>query len=136
MPHWPSILLAVLSALYALQQVRMFRIYRGHIHSPTVRAMQPNPTLSAIAIRSAVTFAVFAALFLVVPWPRVLTYITGVWVCHAVIDVVLCWLGRGQFSITAPMLTDKGRRVFLLNSASKVVGNSVWLGVCVYFFGF
>jgi hypothetical protein len=136
MPHWPSILLAVLSALYALQQVRMFRIYRGHIHSPTVRAMQPNPTLSAIAIRSAVTFAVFAALFLVVPWPRVLTYITGVWVCRAVIDVVLCWLGRGQFSITAPMLTDKGRRVFLLNSASKVVGNSVWLGVCVYFFGF
>jgi hypothetical protein len=136
MPRWPSILLAVLSALFALQQVRMFRIYRGQIHSSTIGQMQPNPTLSAIAIRSAVTFAVFAVLFLLVPWPRVLTYITGVWVFRAVVDVFLCWLGRGQFSVTAPMLTEKGQRAFVLNSAAKVVGNGVWFGVCIYFFGF
>ncbi|SRR6266516_3399682 len=136
MPHWLSILLAVLSVLYALQQVRMFRIYRGQIYSPTIGEMQPNPTLSAIAIRSAVTFAVIAVLFVLVPWPRVLTYITGVWVFRAVVDVFLCWLGRGQFSVTAPMLTEKGRRAFVLNSAAKVVGNGVWFGVCIYFFGF
>jgi hypothetical protein len=136
MPHWLSILLAVSSGLYALQQVRMFRIYRGQIYSPTVGAMQPNPTLSAIAIRSTVTFAIIAFLFIFVPWPRVLTYITGVWVCRAVVDAVLCWLGRGQYSVAAPMLTDKGRRAFLLNSSSKVVGNAVWFGVCIYFFGF
>jgi hypothetical protein len=136
MPHRLFILLAVLSALYALQQVRMFRIYRGQIYSPTIGEMQPNPTLSAIAIRSAVTFAVFAALFLLVPWPRVLTYITGVWVFRAVIDVFLCSVGRGQFSITAPMLTEKGRGAFVVNSAAKVVGNGIWFGVCTYFFGF
>jgi hypothetical protein len=136
MPHWFSILLAVLSALYAFQQVRMFRIYRGQIYSPTIGAMQPNPTLSTIAIRSAVTFAVFAALFLLAPWPRVLTYITGVWVCRALVDVFLCWLGRGQFSVVASMLTDKGRRGYLLNTSAKVVGNGAWFGVCIYFFGF
>ena len=136
MPLWLSIVLVVLSALYALQQVRMFRIYRGQIYSSTIGEMQPNPTLSAIAIRSAVTFAVFAALFLLVPWPRVLTYITGVWVCRAAVDVFLCWLGRGQFSVTAPMLTEKGRRAFVVNRAAKVVGNGTWFGVCIYFFGF
>src|SRR5881409_1360956 len=136
MPHWVSILLAVLSLLYALQQVRMFHIYRGQIFSPTMGSMQPNPTLSSIAIRSAVTFAVFAVLLLLVPWPRVLTYITGVWVCRAVVDVFLCLLGRGQFSAVAPMLTDKGRRGYLLNTLAKVIGNGVWFGVCIYFFGF
>lgn len=136
MPHWLSILLAVLSGLYALQQVRMFRIYRGHIHSPTIGPMEPNPTLSAVAIRSAVTFAVFAALFLLVPWPRVLTYITGVWVCRAVVDVFLCWLGRGQFSVTAAIMTEKGRRHQVFQQSAKVIGNGVWFGVCIYFWGF
>jgi hypothetical protein len=133
---WLPILLAVLSGLYALQQVRMARIYRGDIYSPTIGAMEPNPTLSAIAVRSAVTFAIFGVLFLLVPWPRVLTYITGAWVCRAVIDVFLCWLGRGQFIVAAPMLTDKGQRHYLLNTSAKVVGNALWFGVCIYFFGF
>src|SRR6266849_157002 len=130
MPRWLSIVLAVLSGLYALQQVRMFRIYRGQTYSPTIGAMEPNPTLSAIAIRSAVTFAIVAILFLLVSWPRVLTYIAGLWMCRAGVDVFLCWTGRGQFSVTAPVLTDKGRRSYLLNSAAKVVGAAVWFGVC------
>ncbi len=126
MPRWLSILLAVLSALFALQQVRMFRIYSGQIVSSTIGEMLPNPTLSAIAIRSAVTFAVFAVLVLLIPWPKVLTYITGVWVIRAVIDVLLCWPGRGQFRVTASMLTEEGRGSVVLNSAAKVVGNCLW----------
>ena len=136
MPYWFSILLAIASGLYALQQVRMFRIYRGQAYSPTIGAMEPNPTLSAIAIRSAATFAVFVFIFLLVPWPKFLTYITGVWVCRAIVDVLLCWLGKGQFSAAAPMLTDKGRRGYLLSTSTKVIGNAVWFGVCIYFFGF
>jgi len=34
------------------------------------------------------------------------------------------------------MLTDKGRRGYLLSTSAKVVGNAVWFGVCIYFFGF
>jgi hypothetical protein len=135
MPRWLSILLAVLSGLYALGQVRMFHIYRGQT-SPTLRTIEPSPVMSAIAIRSAVTFAVVAILFLVVSWPQVLTYITGLWLCRAVVDVFLCWAGRAQFSVTVPMLTEKGRRRYLISSAAKVVGNAMWFGVCVYFFGF
>lgn len=114
----------------------MFRIYRGYIHSPGTGDMQPNPTLSAVAARSAVTFAVFSILLLLILWPRVLTYITAGWVCRGVVDVFLCWHGMGQFRVTAPMLTQKGRRAYLLSTAGKVIGNAVWFGVCVYFFGF
>jgi hypothetical protein len=136
MPHWLSILLAVFSGLYALQQVRMFRIYRGSIYSPTIGAMEPNPTLSAIAIRSAVTFAVFAFLFVFIPWPKILTYITAVWVFRALIDILLSWAGRGQFLVTASVMTEKGRRHLVYSSVAKAIGNCVWFGVCIYFFGF
>ena len=136
MPHWVSIILAVLSALFALQQVRMFRIYRGQVYSATVGAMEPNPTLSAIAIRSAITFAIFAVVLLVIPLPRALTYITGVWACRAVVDVFLCLAGTGQYSATAAIMTAKGRKHHVFQEAAKVIGNGVWFGVCIYFFGF
>jgi hypothetical protein len=135
MPRWLSIILAVLSGLYAFQQMRLFRIYRAQTYSPAIGALEPNRALSANAIRAAVTFALIAFLFLLVSWPQVLTYIAGLWVCRGVVDVFLCWSGRGQFSVTAAMLTDKGRRSYLLNAAAKVVGAAVLFGTCVYFFG-
>src|ERR1035437_2315949 len=129
MPHWVSIILAVLSAFYVLQQVRMFRIYRGQVYSPTIGAMEPNPTLTAIAIRSAITFAIFAVVFLLIPLPRALPYITAVWVSRAVVDVFLCLAGTGQYSVTAAIMTAKGRKHHVFQEAAKVIGNGVWFGM-------
>src|SRR5258708_26684622 len=119
--------------IWALMQVRMALVYQGMINSAVTgsyRGSEPQPVLFSIAARSAVTFAIFGILIIVVPWPRTLTYLTGVWTCRAVLDAVLCWLGRGQYSVTVATLTAKGRRGFLLQESAKVVGNGVWLGLC------
>ena len=80
--------------------------------------------------------AIFAVLFLLIPLPRALTYITGVWVCRAVVDVLLCLAGTGQYSVTAAIMTARGRRQHVIQEAAKVIGNGMWFGVCIYFFGF
>ncbi len=138
MPHWLLITLAIACWIWALMQSRIFLVYRGKIDSPSTgfyRGDEPNVVMSAIAIRSAVTFSIFGLLLVLVTWPRVLTYISGVWVCRAIVDVVLCWLGKGQYSVTAALLTEKGRRGLLLQESAKVVGNGVWFVVCICLFG-
>ena len=127
--------------IWALMQARMIIVYRGKIDSPTTgfhRGGEPNVVMSSIAIRSAATFALFGVLFLVIAWPRVLTYITGTWTCRAVLDLFFCRLGFGQYSVTAALLTDtdKGRRGYLLQESAKIMGNGLWFGACIYFFGF
>src|SRR6266481_3291217 len=117
MPHWLSISLAVVCWLCALHQVRMARIYRGQIYSPTIGPMEPNPTLTAIAISSAVTSAIYGILVLLIAWPRLLTYLSLVWVCGAVADAVLGWFGPGVGGPTVAMLTEKGRRRYVLGEA-------------------
>jgi hypothetical protein len=134
--RWLTIVLAVFCGFFSFQQLRMYGIYRGSVYSSAIGSIEPNPVLSAIALRSAITFAIFAFLVLLVPWPRVLTYVTGLWVCRAIIDTILCSLGRGQYRIVASMLTDRGRKASVLNASSKAVGNALWFGTCIYFFGF
>lgn len=134
--RWLTIMSAVFCGLLSFQQLRMYRIYQGSIFSTAIGSIEPNPALAAIALRSAITFTIFTFLVLLIPWPRVLTYVTGVWVCRAIIDMILCWLGRGQYRIVASMLTDRGRKASVLNASSKVVGNALWFGTCIYFFGF
>ncbi len=135
MPRWISIPLAIAAILYALQQVRMFFIYRGRIYSPTIGAMEPNPTLSAVAIRSAVTCIVFAVLVLLIPWPKLLTYIFVALTARALLDAIFCAFSRGIYGVTAATLTPKGHRAVFVNSLSKAVGNAVLCGVCIYFIG-
>jgi len=139
MPYWLSIALALASWIWALMQTRMIFVYRGKVDSPTTgfyRGGDPNVVMSSIAVRSAATFTVFGFLFLVVAWPRVLTYVTAVWFCRAIVNAVLYWLGRGQYSVTASSMTDKGRTNYVFQELAKVIGNGVWFGGCVYFFGF
>jgi len=138
MPHWLLITLAIACWIWALMQTRIFLVYQGRIDSPTTglyRGGEPNVVMSAIAVRSAVTFSIFGFLLLLIAWPRVLTYVCGVWVCRAIVDVVLCWLGKGQYSVTVALLAKKGRRGHLLQESAKVIGNSVWFGVCIWLFG-
>jgi hypothetical protein len=135
MPLWLSILIAIACILWALQQFRMFLIYRGRIYSPTVGAMEPNPTLSTVAIRSSLTCIVFAALVLLVPWPRLITYVFAALTARALLDTILSAFGRGIHAIPAVTLTPKGRRAVFFNSLAKVVGNAVLCAICIYFIG-
>ena len=136
MPRWLAISLALACWFCALKQVRMSRIYRGQIYSPTVGPIEPNPTLTAIAVRSAVTFAVYGVLVLLVAWPRLLTYLSLVWVCRAIADALLGWFRAGVGGPTRSMLTEKGRRRYFLGEAVAVVSRIAIFTGLAYFFGF
>jgi hypothetical protein len=136
MPHWLSITLAVVCWFCALQQVRMYFIYTGRIHSPTIGSIDGGPTLRAVAIRSAVTFAIYGFLVLLIPWPRLLTYVSMVWLCKEIVDALLGWVGRGVHGSTSVMLTEKGRKHYVISEFVAVLSRAVVLAVCAYFFGF
>jgi hypothetical protein len=134
MPQWLSITLAVLCWLFALQQVRMYFIYTGRAHSPMIGHIDGGPTLRAVAIRSAVAFAIYGFLVLFIPWPRVLTYVCIVWLCLEIVDAVLGWYGRGVQGST--ITTMKGRRHYLIVECAGVAMRAILVGICLYFFGF
>ena len=136
MPHWLSITLAVLCWLYALQQVRMYFIYTGHIHSPQIGDIQGGPTLRAIAVRSAVVFAIYGFLVLFIPWPRVLTYVSIVWLCKEIVDDALGWYGRGIQGSTMAIMNEKGRRHYMIVALFGVAIRVVLCGICLHYFGF
>jgi len=135
MPLWLSIAIAIACILWALQQFRMFLICRGRMYSPTVGSMEPNPTLSAVAMRSAFTCIVFAALVLLVPWPKFITYVFVALTARTLLDTVLAAFGRSIHAIPAVALTPKERRAVFFNSFSKAVGNAVLCAICIYFIG-
>ena len=135
MPLWISIPIAIACILWALQQFRMFLVYRGRIYSPTVGAMEPNPTLSAVAMRSALTCIVFAALVLLVPWPKLITYIFAAFTVRALLDTILATFGRGIHAMPCVELTPKDRRAVFVNALSKVIGNAALCAICIYFIG-
>ena len=139
MPYWTSIVVAILFWLWAAAQTRMIMVYWGKLDSPVTgfsKGGEPNPVLAATAIRAAITFAALGLAVLFTPWPKVLTYITAIWMIRGCVDVALCSLGIAQFRAIASMWTEKGRRHFILNTCAKAFGNFIWFGVCAYFFGF
>ena len=136
MPLWLSIILAVVSWLCALQQLRMYFTYTGRMHSSTIGSIEGGPTLRAVALRSAITFTIYGFLVLLVPWPRLLTYVSIVWLCRATIDAALVWFGKGDQSSTSAIMTDKGRRHCIISESVAVLCRAVVVVVCAYFFGF
>jgi hypothetical protein len=136
MPRWLSISLGVVCWYCAFKQLRMSRIYRGKIYSPAICPIEPNAALTAIAVGSSVMFAGYGVLVLLIPWPRLLTYLSLVWVCRAVADAILCRLGAGIGGPTGAMLTEKGRRQRLLGDIVAVASRAALLAVFAYFFGF
>ena len=136
MPSWLSIALAVGCWLAALQQVRMYFIYAGRIYSPTIGAVEGGPTLRAVAIRSAITFIIYGFIVLLVPWPRLLTYVSAVWLCRAAIDTVFGWFGMGVNGVTVAVSTEKGRRHYLVSQAVAVFSRAIVVAVCGYFLDF
>ena len=138
MPHWLSITLAVACWLFALAQVRITLVYMGIIDSPTVGSFQDVPTpnkLSAISIRSAITFTIFGFLFVFVAWPKLLTYFAAVWTIRAFIDAVLLCFGRGIHAIQGDAFAQV-QRASVLPAFAKVIGSGLWLAGFAYFFGF
>jgi hypothetical protein len=136
MPHWLSITLATAFWLFALGQVRMYCIYTRRIGSPTIGPIDGGPTLRAVAIRSAVVCTMYGFLVLLIPWPRLLTYVSIVWVCKEMVDAMLGWLGKGVHGVEVAMMTNKGRRQYCIVQAVAVLSRAVLVVVCVYFFGF
>jgi len=61
----------------------------------TIGAMEPNPTLTATAIRSTITFAIYGIIVLLIAWPRLLTYLSLVWACRAIVTRSLAGLAQG-----------------------------------------
>src|SRR5262245_50414423 len=99
MPRWLAISLAVVCWCCAPKQLRMSHIYRGKIYSPAIGPIEPNPTLTAIALRSAVTLAAYGLILLTIPWPRFLTYLSLVWVWRAAADIVFGRFGAGSAAL-------------------------------------
>src|SRR6266436_969611 len=112
MPRWLSISLAVVCWLCALKQVRMARIYKGQIYSPTIGAMEPNPTLTAIAIPATITFAIYGILVLLIAWPRLLTYLYLAWASRSIVDALLGWFGIEVHGVKVGIMTEKGRKQY------------------------
>jgi len=136
MPHWLSIALAIAFLLFAAGQVRMYFIYTGGIESAKIGPIDGGPTLRAVAIRSAVVFTIYGVLVLLIPWPRLLTYVSIVWVCKEMVDAILGWVGKGVHGVEVSMMTDKGRRGYLVVQAVAVLSRAALVLVCAYFFGF
>jgi hypothetical protein len=136
MPHWLSITLATAFWLFALGQVRMYFIYTRRIESPTIGPIDGGPTLRACAIRSAVVCTIYGVLVLLSTWPRLLTYVSIVWVCKEIVDAVLGWVGKGVHGVEAAIMTDKGRRNYLIVQAVAILSRVVLVLVCAHFFGF
>ena len=96
---------------------------------------EPNPALVAIAARAAITALIFGFVFIFIPWPKFLTYITGIWMLRGIVDVGLSVQGVGQFRVIASQWTATERRRFIVNLCAKAIGNALWFGACLYFFG-
>lgn len=136
MPRWLSIVIVIVCWLSALQQIRMYFIYTGRIYSPTIGAIEGGSTLRAVAIRSAITCVIYGFIVLLIPWPRLITYVSVVWLCRAALDTILGWFGGGIHAVTAAVSTDKGRRHYLVSQSVAVLNRAVLALVCGYFFGF
>ena len=135
-PHWLIIALAIVFWFFALAQVRVYFIYTRRIESPTIGPIDGGPTLRAIAIRSAVVCTIYGILVLLIPWPKLLTYVSIVWVCKEMVDAVLGWVGKGVHGVVAAMMTDKGRRHYVIVQAVAVLSRAFLVLLCAHFFGF
>jgi len=136
MPHWLSMTLTIAFWWFALGQVRMYFIYTGRIESPAIGRIEAGRTLRAIAVGSALVFTIYGVLVLVIPWPRLLTYVSVVWVCKELVEAILGWVGKGVHGVEASMMTDKGRRGYVVVHAFAVLSRVALVLVFAYFFGF
>ena len=137
MATWLTIALGVLCLFWALMQLRMVFVYTGRAQSATVGPLVgPQPTLTHVAVRSAITFFALALVFFLVSWPKLLLVIAGVLLARAVIDLVLFSFSIGMFRLYAPNGSFANARSSLL---AKQIGNIVFFGLAAaivfYFLG-
>jgi hypothetical protein len=136
MPHWLSLALATGCWICALYQLRMYLIYAGRIHSPAIGAIDAGPALGAVAIRSLVSFAIYGFLVLVVPWPRLITYVSLVWLCKGVVQAITAWLGTRRNNPPLAIASQKGRGYLLSVEVAALLTRAVVTAACAFFLGF
>jgi hypothetical protein len=141
MPLWLSITIAVVCWLLAMLQIRMFLIYCGKIDSPAIgffKGQGANHELASNAIRSALKWAVFGLIFVLVHWPQSLTYITAVWASFTLVDLILLFFGTGRYSLsTFPPQVQKSLLARQVKTALTVFAfKSLFFLVSVYYLGF
>jgi hypothetical protein len=107
------------------------------LSSQAMGDFEGGPVLRAIALRAAITAAIYGFLVLLVPWPRLLTYVCIVWLCRVAIDGILGWFGMGIHGCRPlSVSTDKGRQHYLASRFVAVFIRAVLVMACGYFFGF
>jgi hypothetical protein len=122
-PRWVTILLGVISALWAAVQFVMTCFYMRTAKASTVDPDIPLATLTHRPIRSALTFATLSLIFFLIVGPRALLFVAVVLVLRACIDLVLFSLGTGMFRLYLPDGIFAGARTFTL---SKQIGKLVF----------
>jgi len=139
MGKWLPFIIAGICWLWALAQIRMVMIYWGKLDSPAIgfyKGGEPNPVLSAIAIRAVITFIVFGFVFFFIPWPKVFTYITAILVLRGIIDIILCSLRCGQYTVDISVIPEKAKQHLVTHVITTKIWIVLFFGVCLYFFGF
>lgn len=116
--NWLTISIGVFCVLWAMGQFRRVFIYRY------------------IALRSALTFTVYAFVFFFVPWPKLLIYIFAILTLRAVIDLLLF---RANVSIYSFYASDgafaKARPQMMQQKISSIILYAIGLAVTWYFVG-
>jgi len=113
----------------------MYVIYTGRTYSPMVGAIEGGPTLGAVAIGSGIAFAIYGFIALLIPWPRLITYVSVVWLCRAAFDAVLGWFGKGAHRIRLVESSGNLRRHYVLCETVAVVSRGILVLACGHFFG-
>ena len=104
--------------------------------TPTLGAMQAGPHLRAAAVRSCLSFAAYGLILLLVPWPRLLTYITTVWLARNVIGALMAFKGWDAAGVDQSLMTEEGRRRHRMIQAAGAGLGIVIVAICAFFFGF
>lgn len=96
MSHWLTIILAAVCGFNGLWQIRMTLIYLGVLQS----AIVGSGSLVHTSLRSALTSLTCSAVFLFIPWPKLVTFIVGIFAVQELIDLFFVSRSIGNYRIT------------------------------------
>jgi hypothetical protein len=117
--------------LYALAQVRMFFVYTGRVRSSTVVPVE-GAALAATAAKRALAFSAYGIILLFVAWPKLLTYVSTVWIVEGSVGSVIARVRAVGVSVS----TEAGRRRYFLRMLFSLGLRGLAFLAAVYWLGF
>jgi len=117
--------------LYALVQVRMVVVYIGRIRSSDVGRVE-GAALAATAAKRALAFSAYGAILFLVAWPKLLTYVSTVWIVEGSVGSALARVR----AIGDSMSTEAGRRRYLRRVLFSLGFRGLAFLAAAYWFGF